>query len=98
LWQRRQRGLSKRAYKRNRTRFERSLGRLASGLYYFLGMQVAQVQERLDFSSFVTVFQGLLWLMIHLAEGVLGITDGLSDHVQRFAHHKLEFRFECSLL
>jgi hypothetical protein len=37
------------------------------------------------------MFQGFLWLVIHLAEGMFGITNGFSDDFQRFGHSLLCF-------
>ncbi len=44
-----------------------------------------------DLPAFVTMFQRLLRLVIHLAEGMFGVTDSFSDNFQRFGHSLLRF-------
>jgi len=45
------------------------------------------VQVLLDFPAFVSVFLGFFGPVFGLAEGMLAITYGFTDYVQRFCHN-----------
>ena len=50
-----------------------------NGLNGFFRLPIAQVQELPDLPAFVAVFQRLARLIVGLAEGMLGITNGFTD-------------------
>ena len=44
-----------------------------------------------DLPAFVAVFERLFWLVIHLTERMLGITNGFTDNFQRLGHSLILF-------
>ena len=52
---------------------------------------IAEVKVFPDFSAFITVFLRFLRLIIHFAEWMFGIANGLTDDFQRFGHSVISF-------
>ena len=50
------------------------------------GLPVGQMQILLNFSPFVPMLLGFLWLIVHLAKRMIGIADGFSDDFEGFDH------------